>query len=196
MCCSGFFVFLPDVRLKPLKRTPVLIATAIIVLVSLIRLFEPPFVERVENITYDMRARAALKSHPVIATNLGFVFIDEESVRSVWDGSVGFNFGLYWPRQVYGRLVDELTQQGAKAIAFDIILKELRPDHALVQMADGRFTSSDEFFATQMGRASNVIVAITKDVIPPNSFLTNAAAVGHIATDMDSDGILRRAQAF
>lgn len=146
--------------------------------------------------TYDMRARAALKGHPAVATNLGFVFIDEESVKAVWNGSAGFKFGLYWPRQVYGRLTDELLQQGAKGIAFDIILAELRPDHALVQMADNRFVSSDEFFAMQMKRAGKVIIAITKDVTPPNLFLTNAVAVGHIATDVDSDGVLRRAEAF
>jgi class 3 adenylate cyclase/CHASE2 domain-containing sensor protein len=200
LCCSGFFVFLPDVQLKPLKRAPVLIATGIIAFVSIIRLLGPPpvqrFFERIECISYDMRARAALKTHPLIATNLGFVFIDEESVKSVWNGSVGFYFGLYWPRQVYGRVVDELRAQGATAVAFDVIYAELRPDHGQVQMADGRFVSSDEFFAMQMQRASNVLIAITKDVTPPNLFLTNAAGVGHIATDVDPDGILRRAQAF
>jgi class 3 adenylate cyclase/CHASE2 domain-containing sensor protein len=194
------FCFLRRVHLKPLKRAPVLIATAVIVLISIIRLVGPApisrFFERIEWMTYDMRARAALKSHPAIATNLGFVFIDEESVKSVADGSAGFSFGLLWPRQVYGRLTDELLQQGAKAVAFDIIFKELRPDHALVQMADNRFISSDEFFAMQMRRASNVMIAVTKDVTPPALFLTNAAGIGHIATDVDSDGVLRRAQAF
>jgi class 3 adenylate cyclase/CHASE2 domain-containing sensor protein len=93
-------------------------------------------------------------------------------------------------------LADELQQQGAKAVALDIIFNELRPDHAPVQMADNRFISSDEFFAMQMKRASNVLIAVTKDVTPPDLFLTNAAAAGHIATDVDPDGVLRRAQAF
>ena len=66
-------------------------------------------------------------------------------------------FGLYWPRQVYGRVVEELSAQGAKAIAFDVLFGELRPDHPPVQMADGSFMESDDFFAAQMRRAGNVI---------------------------------------
>lgn len=196
MCCSGFFVSFLCVQLKPLKRAPVLIATGIIVLVSVIRLLQLPIVERVEWMSYDMRARAALTSHPVIATNLGFVFIDEESIKSVWNRSLGFNFGLYWPRQVYGRLVSELSEQGARTIAFDILMGELRPDHPAVDMANGKFMESDNFFAMQMKRASNVIIAITKEVVPPPLFLTNALAVGDITTEKDADGILRRVLVF
>ena len=31
----------------------------------------------------------------------------------------------------------ELSEQGAKAVAFDVLFGELRPDHPPVQMADG-----------------------------------------------------------
>ena len=182
--------------LKPFKRIPGLIAFGVIVLVCAVRWLQLDFFERLERITYDMRAREALKfAHPV-ATNLGFVFIDEASIRSVWSGSLGYSYGLYWPRQVYGRVVQELADQGAKAVAFDIIFGELRPDHPAVSMTDGRLMESDEFFAHQMRRASNTIIAVTKEVIPPLLFLTNAIAPGDITTDKDSDGILRRVQAF
>jgi class 3 adenylate cyclase len=63
-------------------------------------------------------------------------------------------------------------------------------------MADGSLPDSDEFLALQMKRASNVVIAITHELAPPALFLTNAVAVGDISTDKDSDGILRRAQAF
>src|SRR5207253_4985301 len=119
------------------------------------------------------------------------VFIDEESIKSVWNRSLGFNFGLYWPRQVYGRLVSELSEQGARTIAFDILMGELRPDHPAVDMANGKFMESDDFFAMQMKRAGNVIIAITKEIVPPPLFLTNALAVGDITTEKDADGFLR-----
>jgi hypothetical protein len=48
----------------------------------------------------------------------------------------------------------------------------------------------------QMRRAGHVVIAVTKDTIPPTLFLTNAAALGHIWSTNDSDGVLRRAQAF
>ena len=58
------------------------------------------------------------------------------SIR-VRNGELGYKFGLYWPRQVYGRVVHELAAQGAKAVALDVIFGELRPDHPPVQMLDG-----------------------------------------------------------
>ncbi|MEY2428782.1 MAG: adenylate cyclase, partial [Verrucomicrobiota bacterium] len=181
---------------KPFKRIPGLIALGVIVLVCAIRWCHFDFWDRLERMTYDMRAREALKFSSPVATNLGFVFIDEASIRSVWSGSLGYSFGLYWPRQVYGRVVQELADQGATAVAFDILFGELRPDHPAVSMTDGRIVESDEFFALQMRRASNTIIAVTKEVTPPPVFLTNALAPGDITTDKDSDGILRRVQAF
>ncbi|HVV71343.1 MAG TPA: adenylate/guanylate cyclase domain-containing protein [Verrucomicrobiae bacterium] len=183
-------------NLKPFQRIPVWVALGVIALVCLVRFYQFDFCERLERMTFDLRTRTALRAPANVATNLGFVFIDEESVKRVWDGSLGYHFGLYWPRQVYGRVVEELAAEGAKAVAFDVLFGELRPDHALVKMADGRFLGSDEFFALQMRRAGNTIIAVTPEVSPPLLFLTNAAAVGDIETDKDSDGILRRVKAF
>jgi class 3 adenylate cyclase/CHASE2 domain-containing sensor protein len=195
LCCSGFFVFLPSVKLKPFKSAPVLIAFAVIALVCELRLLNFDFFERLERVTYDMRARHALKSAPDIANNLGFVFIDEDSLRVVKNGSLGYKFGQLWPRQVYGRLIQELTAQGAEAVAIDVVWGELRTDHAVVQMANGRFVESDDFLAMQMRRASNVIIALS-DADPPDLFQTNALALGDINTEKDPDGILRRVRVF
>jgi class 3 adenylate cyclase/CHASE2 domain-containing sensor protein len=197
------------VKLKPFKRIPALIAFGVILFLCLLRIWEEhskprpgdnrsgfDFADRLECMTYDMRARTALRFSPTTATNLGFVYINEESLQKVRTNAVGLRFGLLWPRQVYGRLVAELKAQQARAVALDVIFGELRPDHAAVEMANGGTMESDDFFATQMRQASNVIIAVTKEVIPPRLFLTNAAAVGHIVTDADSDGILRRVQAF
>ena len=198
MRCSGFFVSFPAVKLKPVKRIPVLIAFGVILLVSTVRLLRVDFFERLERITYDMRAREALKFSPPVASELGFVAIDESSIDFVRTNvSLGFRAGLYWPRHIYGRLAQELASQGARAVAFDIIFGELRPDHNPVRMADETLIDSDEFFALQIQRASNVIIAATADKMPPPIFLTNALALGDISTDKDRpEGILRRARAF
>ncbi len=184
-------------KLKPVKRMPALIAFGVILLIAGLRCLQWDFIERLERMTYDIRVRLALHAHSVVATNLGFVFINEESVKRVWDGSLGYHFGLLWPRQVYGAVVHELAQQGAEAVALDIVLGELRSDQPPVQLGNGTLgEESDEFLASQMRRASNVLIAVTEDVIPPNLFLTNALAAGDISADKDSDGILRRARAF
>ena len=109
-------------KLKPIKRTPVLIALGVIVLIGLIQWRHFAFLDSLERMTYDLRARKALQYAPTVATNLGFVFIDDASIAFVrTNRSLGYQAGLYWPRYVYGRLVEELAAQGARAVALDII---------------------------------------------------------------------------
>ena len=55
---------------------------------------------------------------------------------------------------------------------------------------------SDDFFALQMRRAGNVLLAVEPGLVPPDLFLTNALALGDISTEKDSDGVLRRVKAF
>lgn len=185
------------VNRNPSRHIPAWIAFGVIIAVCLVRLARFDYLEKLERMTFDMRARLALKAPSHTATNLGFVFIDEETVRIVADPArpLGYNYGLLWPRHIYGRVLNELQEQGARAIAFDILLGELRSDHLPVRMADGRVVDSDEFFALQMKRTSNVVIAFTKEVAPPPLFATNAIS-GDITTERDSDGILRRARAF
>ena len=98
------------------------------------------------------------------------------------------DFGLYWPREVYGRLAAELSRQGAKAAAFDILFGELRSDHPPVQMADGSLVENDDYFALQLRRAGNVILADTGDAALPALFATNALALGDVTAEKDADG--------
>jgi class 3 adenylate cyclase len=184
------------VKLKPFQRTTVLVAILTLTLICIVRLRQFDFFERLEWMTYDLRAKAALNFSTPVATNLAFVSIEESSITAVQSGRLGYRFGLYWPRQVYGRLVEELSAQGDNGTAFDVLFGELRPDHPPVQMADGSLIESDDFFALQMRRAGNTLIAATPDVIPPDLFATNALALGGISTEKDSDGILRRAKAF
>ncbi len=191
-----FFVYFNGVKLKRPKRAPVALAFAVIALVCGLRLFNPDFLERLERMTYDLRVRAAQEFPAPAATNLAFVSMEDSSIAAVKGGALGYKFGLYWPRQVYGRVVEELAAQGAKVVAFDVLFGELRPDHPPVQMANGGLIESDDFFALQMRRAGNVLIARTPDVTPPGLFATNALSLGDISTDKDSDGILRRVKAF
>ena len=182
--------------MKPFKRAPVILAVSVLVFVCGVRLLRLDFFERLERMTYDLRARAALHFPAPAATNLAFISIEESSITAVRSGKLGYRFGLYWPRQVYGRLVEELSAQGAKTVAFDVLFGELRRDHPPVQMADGSLMESDDFFALQMHRAGNVLLAVEPDLVPPDLFLTNAFTPGDISTEKDSDGVLRRVKAF
>jgi class 3 adenylate cyclase len=184
------------VQLKRPKRAPLTLALLVLAFVCGLRLFNPDFLERLERLTYDVRVRAAQNFPTPAATNLAFVSMEDSSIAAIKNGALGYHYGLYWPRQVYGRAVEELSAQGAKAVAFDVLFGELRPDHPPVQMADGSLIESDDFFALQMRRAGNVLIARTPDVTPPGLFVTNALALGDISTEKDADGILRRVKAF
>jgi class 3 adenylate cyclase/CHASE2 domain-containing sensor protein len=184
------------VKFKPFKRAPVILAVFVLALVCGVRLLRLDFFERLERMTYDLRVRAALHFPAPAATNLAFVSMEDSSIAAIRHGLLGRPYGLYWPRQVYGRLIEELSAQGAEVIAFDVLFGELRPDHAPVQMADGSTIESDDFFALQMGRAGNVISAFTAEVTPPDLFTTNGLALGDISTEKDSDGVLRRIKSF
>ncbi len=183
-------------QFKRPKRAPVVLALTVLALVCAGRLWNPDFADRLERMTYDLRVRIAQNFPAPTATNLAFVSMEDSSIAAIRHGLLGQSYGLYWPRHVYGRLVEELSAQGAKTIAFDVLFGELRPDHAPVQMADGSFIESDDFFALQMHHASNVISAFTADVTPPDLFATNSLALGDISTEKDSDGVLRRIKSF
>ncbi len=153
------------------------------------------FLQRLELMTYDWRVRQAAGHNKTNAANLGFVALSDDSIEAMLNGSLGFQFGLYWPRQVYGRMLRELTAQGAKAVAFDIMFAELRRDHPPYEHPDHSLQESDYFFADQIARATNVILAADPDLFPHSLFLTNAIP-GDVAKDEDFDGITRRAKAF
>jgi class 3 adenylate cyclase len=89
-----------------------------------------------------------------------------------------------------------LSDEGAKAVAFDLLFNDLRSDLPPVQMADGNLIESDDYFAMQMRRAGNTILATTPETILPGLFATNADALGDISAAKDSDGIFRRIRAF
>ena len=154
------------------------------------------FFRRLEWMTFDWRVREAIHSPSAYAPNLGFVFINDETIDRVLHGQFGYAHGLYWPRHVYGRIVEELAAQGAEAIAFDVLFPELRPDHPEVTLPDGTAIASDQYFTNQLQRAGNVILASLPETVPPAAFRRSAAALGDIAAVRDSDGILRRAKAY
>lgn len=190
-------------KLQPLKRTPVILALTVLLLVCLVRLLPlvfPPhwdLLEQMERITYDLRSRAALHFPNPAATNLAFVAMEDSSIDAVKnDRYLDYHYGLYWPRLIYGRVVEELSAQGAQAVAFDILFGELRSDHPMVSLPNGKYLESDDFFALQEHQAANVIIAATPQIAPPELFITNALATGDVSTEKDSDGTLRRVCAF
>src|SRR5262245_43519880 len=146
--------------------------------------------------SYDWRVRLAHHWDPPITDKLGFVDIGDDAIAIFGEGRLGtnFQFGLYWPRHIYGRVVRELTAQGATAVGLDVLFDEPRPDHPPIQTSNGPI-SSDKFFQQQLKQAGQVVLGATKGVVP-YLFRSGAYAIGDISIDRDSDGVLRRVKAF
>ncbi len=185
-------------RWKFLTSPICLIAAPVIVLVCILEWTKAPTFQRLEWLTYDWRVRLAhqFDTAAPCATNLGVVEMNNNTIALVNSGALGYQFGLYWPRQVYGRALAELTREGAKAVAFDVLFAERRPDQPGIQLSHGVSMESDNYFADQLSTASNVILAAAHEVLPDPLFMSNAWRVGNITTDKDADGVLRRDQAF
>ena len=99
-----FCVRFRPVKLKPLKRVPVLLAAGVILAACAAQIARPKLVEKLEWDTYDWRVRLAAHFPAPAATNLGFVAISDDSIAALNNGSLGYRYGLYWPRHIYGRI--------------------------------------------------------------------------------------------
>lgn len=197
---------------------PVLIALGVIALVCFLHALphltplpdhpgESSFdaLRKVEWITYDWRVRHAFEKPHAVATNLlAAVLVDDGSLKAI---NMAYGFSWPWPRQLHGKVVRELSAQGARVVAFDIFFIELQLDipETRVAFKDGSFLTSDDFFARQIARAGNVLLGAPSEPINSNQwqlvppaplFYTNAMAVGHATSERDSDGVLRRVKPF
>ena len=188
--------------MKTRRLIPILLTSLVLGLVCGIQMLCQtreglPLVQKLEWMTYDWRVRLAAQASRPVATNLGFVFIDDDSVHSLLKGrDFPFRFGPLWPRQVYGLLLRELKAQDAQAVGFDVLFLEARPDHPPYRPGQGRPVGSDDFFAQQLRQCGNAILAAEKSLPPLDLFASNAWAVADISASRDSDGVLRRVEAY
>ncbi len=187
------------VRWKFLKSPTVFITAPVILGVCVLQIVRVAGLERLEWMTYDWRVRLANQyASPTVnnAANLGLVEISDGTIAAVNGGSLGFKYGLYWPREVYARALHELSSQGAEAVAFDVLFAELRSDHPPVKLPDGTSISSDQYFERQIKESGNVILGADQDLLPARLFRDSAWRVANMSVRRDSDGVLRRARVY
>lgn len=155
---------------------------------------------RLELILFDLRVREAAQfAHP-ISTNLGVVVMTDQSVRKLAHGfPLGVPYGLSLPRHLYARVIRELSHQGAKSVALDIILADERPDHADVDWVEDKATntiSSDNALVRTFLKHGPVFIGTTTNIPPARSFRKSAAILGGVDSLRDIDDFARRVYAF
>jgi len=179
-----------------LKKPVLLVAAVVLVGLALALATRAPerlgILQRLEWMTYDWRVQLAANPSAPTDPRLGLLYLDDDSLE-LMNKLRGHRWP--WPRSVYAEALRELQRQGAAGVAFDIRFFELHKENA----------DSDRAFAGQLRGSSNVVLAVMGDAtdagewhaLPPAAlFATNAAALGHITSDRDADGVMRRTFAF
>ncbi|HTH47998.1 MAG TPA: adenylate/guanylate cyclase domain-containing protein, partial [Candidatus Limnocylindria bacterium] len=149
---------------------------------------------------FDWRVRQAARVAPSIDPSLGLVVAQDSTVENL---ALGYplteegEMGLLFPRKIYGRVVRELTAQGAKAVAFDVLLSDIRRDHpGMPQPGTTNLIPSDTFFAQQVAENGHVVLAALPEQPPATLFRDAAFTLGEVDLPLDVDGSARRIRAF
>jgi class 3 adenylate cyclase len=119
-----------------MHRLPIWVTLGIVLLAWLIQWqdYQAPensFIRPIANLTYDWRVRQAVKWPSICASNLAVIYIDEDSLKSLALKGVT----LPIPRQFHGQVIRELSRQGAKLVALDILFGEENRNESPVVMA-------------------------------------------------------------
>jgi adenylate cyclase len=123
------------------KRAGIIIALIVATTLSVLHLGNARFFEVLEEKTLDMRFLFRGKIAPGPETVIAA--IDEKSINKL---------GRFpWPRSVWGRVVDRLTEEGAKVIVFDVFFSE--PENV----------ESDDLFQNAIRRSGRVILPVVFD---------------------------------
>jgi len=154
------------------------------------------FLHGLELILYDWRVRRSAERGDPLDPRLGLLVIDNGTIEDIRRGLlIGEPLRPLWRRDVYARAVRELRAQGARAVAFDILLGEHYED-SLIPLGMTNEMSADRWLALEMRRSGNVLMGATSDLGVAPMFWSAAAGVGDVDSPKDVDGSARRVRAY
>ena len=134
--------------------------------------------QRLDLTLYDAAQRIATR---VPHKDIVIIAIDERSLTALgrWP----------WPRETHARLLDRLTDAGARAVAVDLLLTEpdTRNPRGDAQLAASLSRNARTVLPLHMDAADGRVRAIT----PAPLFAAAAKALGHVNTELDADGVAR-----
>ena len=116
---------------------------------------------------------------------------DDVVIVAVDDASIAELGRWPWPRTTHARLMDQLTQAGARAVALDILFTE----------PSTQAPAEDAEFAAAIARGPPTVLPLAVEmpgagrplrVLPPIASLAQVAAgTGHVHLELDRDGVGR-----
>lgn len=158
-----------------------------------------PWSTQLDNIFYDLLEVKAGK--PANMENIVVVGIDELSFQQLqkqWP----------WPRSIHAKLIEQLSAQGAKVIAFDLLLTEqstVKDDNTLANalkknasktppVISGNSNAPTVIIGTDFKKIVRSEYSINTQIQPLDLFVNAGAQVGHVSIIAEQDGFVRRIQ--
>ena len=145
-----------------------------------------------DNQALDLLFQMRVSRHPELRTRgerepITIVEIDDATIKAS-----GVRIQK-WPRDLYARLIDSASRNGAAVIGLDIFLSEAGG-------ASAEDKAADEKLAKSIAEAGNVVLAMKtsaggfEELQPMPQFADQAYAVGFVDLPLDSDGFVRSTQ--
>lgn len=162
--------------IRPLMLEWSVLAAALVLLAGALSMSD--LFWRIDRNLYDLGITLAARPAP---PDIVIVAIDDESLAQIgrWP----------WPRAVHATLLNRLTTAGARSVGLDIILSE----------PDTRDPAGDRALLAALRANSKVVLPVLmegardalRETRPLPDFAASAAALGHIESEIDADGIVR-----
>ena len=158
---------------------PIIIGLLLLAVMLMIQPSKFPLLHKLEWMAYDLKLNATLPDKGTINTNVVIVDIDEKSLRAEgrWP----------WPRDKMAKMADQLFEQGAVVVAFDIMFSE--PE---INAAD-KIINSIEQSTTENKNLVNHINSMKSqfdnDAILAKSFEGHDVVLGYVFHHRQNDNI-------
>jgi len=119
---------------------------------------------------------------------------DDIVILEIGDEDI-FRIGqLPWPREIHARAIDRLTEAGARAVMVDVLFSE----------PDRHSPKADEQLAEAIRRNGHIVLPLiherigdrSREQAPIPPLVQAAAALGHVHSEIDPDGIIRSVYLF
>lgn len=126
---------------------------------------------------------ATTLSAPEPSKDIVLLTVDDHSLRELgaWP----------WPRALHGRIVDRLTDAGARAVILDFLMPDTGDPQDLARLADAMGRSGKVYLPHTFVPMPNTAGQL-EPLLPAAPLREQAAGLGHVVASPDPDGVLRR----
>jgi len=170
---------------SPRRRLLTWLLVAALTSLTLAGLTASPLTTRLDNILYDALQRAS--SRPVDPSIL-IIEVDERSLRDMgaWP----------WPRTAHARMIDHLSQAGARTIVYDVLFSQPAATPSDDVALANAIALSGRVYLPQFIEPGPGEGAPQQLVGPRPEIASGAAGLGLVHVMFDADGVVRRMAPF